>query len=69
MRQKGFTSREGAAVEVYVGEFGYVTLSTFGNGTWGGIEINTTFDNREAVQDLIKALQDALALAEGYNGR
>lgn len=66
--KRGFTNKEDAAVQVYVGEFGYVTLTTFGSGTWGGIEINTTFDNRADVEALIVALQDALKMAEGYNG-
>lgn len=69
MSKRGLTSIENAAVEVYVGMYGYVTMTTHGNGTWGGIEINTTFQNRADIEALIAALQNALKMTEAYDGK
>lgn len=69
MEKRGFTSIEGAAIDVYVGMYNYVTMTTHGYGTWGGTEINTVLNNRADIEALIEALRNALEMMEASNGK
>ncbi len=67
MKDKRYTSQEDAAIAVYVGMWDKIYVRTYGNGTFGSIEINTIFSDKAEVSALISALQQALKIAGGYN--
>ena len=58
-------SKKNAQVGVYTNMYGHVCIRAYGHGTWGAVEVNTTFVDMQSIRDFIEAINKAADAATG----